>query len=285
MSNGIDIRQNEEKSIAMLAAQKQLYKDAKNFNYAVIVLSLIFPFLMSVLLVFFQNPSFKMASLIAVIVSIVLNILFGNFIKRKKELAAYIQQKFDVYVYKMPWDKRLFGEEKNVNREIDKYSRSILSDEREKKLLENWYTEPNTKKTILEGILGCQRENDSWDYELRQRARSFGIGAAIMMIILVFAIGVFNQDPKDLLFERVALIIPIVAWLSELVRILDEDIKRLKEVEIKINTGESKSMDELQEIQRDIYLHRKDAYIIPDQLYNLFKKKDEEREKRIAQMQ
>ena len=84
MSNGIDIRQNEEKSIAMLAAQKQLYKDAKNFNYAVIVLSLIFPFLMSVLLVFFQNPSFKMASLIAVIVSIVLNILFGNFIKRKR---------------------------------------------------------------------------------------------------------------------------------------------------------------------------------------------------------
>ena len=40
MSNGIATRQNEDNSIAMLAAQRQLYRDAKKFN-TVLVLSLI----------------------------------------------------------------------------------------------------------------------------------------------------------------------------------------------------------------------------------------------------
>ena len=39
MSNGIALRQNEEKAIAMLAAQRQLYNDAKKFGAISVVLS------------------------------------------------------------------------------------------------------------------------------------------------------------------------------------------------------------------------------------------------------
>lgn len=39
MSNGIAVRQNEEKAIAMLAAQRQLYNDAKKLGTISIVLS------------------------------------------------------------------------------------------------------------------------------------------------------------------------------------------------------------------------------------------------------
>ena len=44
MSNGIKIRQNEEKCIAMLAAQRQLYNDAKGLNLVLILISVILPF-------------------------------------------------------------------------------------------------------------------------------------------------------------------------------------------------------------------------------------------------
>ena len=44
MSNGIATRQNEDNSIAMLAAQRQLYRDAKKFNTVLVALSVWIPF-------------------------------------------------------------------------------------------------------------------------------------------------------------------------------------------------------------------------------------------------
>ena len=48
MSNGIATRQNEDNSIAMLAAQRQLYRDAKKFNTVLVALSVWIPFALSV---------------------------------------------------------------------------------------------------------------------------------------------------------------------------------------------------------------------------------------------
>lgn len=59
MSNGITERQNKDKYISYLAAQRQLYEE-------------------------------------------------------KRKTAAEIQQLFDIYVYQMPWDNRLFGSQKNL---------------------------------------------------------------------------------------------------------------------------------------------------------------------------
>lgn len=47
MSNGINQRQNEEKCVAMLAAQRQLYNDAKKLDWTSTVLSVLIPFLLS----------------------------------------------------------------------------------------------------------------------------------------------------------------------------------------------------------------------------------------------
>lgn len=285
MSNGIDIRQNEEKSIAMLAAQRQLYKNAKSFSCVVLLFSLIIPFGISVISIFVaQNQSLLIVSYIASIASMIISDVTSSCIKQNKKLAAYIQQKFDVYVYQMPWNKRLFGEEKNVDREIARYSKLILSNEQEKQRLKNWYTKPAAEKPILEGIISCQRENYSWDFELRRRVKNTAIVIASVLIILIFMIGVWNKESVLTLLGRIAFVIPIAKWLSGLVISLNEDMKRLEELEVKINSDGNNDMEDLQEIQRDLYEHRKECYTIPDFLYNWFKEKDEEREKRIAQM-
>lgn len=49
MSNGIGKRQNEEKSIAMLAAQRQLYSDVGALDSLNFVLSVILPVLFAIL--------------------------------------------------------------------------------------------------------------------------------------------------------------------------------------------------------------------------------------------
>ena len=43
-------------------------------------------------------------------------------------------------------------------------------------------------------------------------------------------------------------------------------------------------MDDLQDIQKALYEHRKGCYTIPNLIYNIFKKNDEDIVRRIAQM-
>lgn len=49
MNNGIVCRQNEEKSIKCLAAQRQIYNEVKKFDNVGIVFSVVLPLILSVL--------------------------------------------------------------------------------------------------------------------------------------------------------------------------------------------------------------------------------------------
>ena len=141
MSNGINQRQNEEKCVAMLAAQRQLYNDAKKLDWTSTVLSVLIPFLLSCILLFVSKDSpVGVISYIVSIVSMIFSFCVSGHIKNEKRMAAFIQQKFDTYVYTMPWNRRIFGDDKNVSSEIAQYSEKILSNNAEKEKLKNWYT-------------------------------------------------------------------------------------------------------------------------------------------------
>ena len=97
MSNGIAMRQNEEKAITMLAAQRQLYNDAKRFDAISVMLSVWLPFVMALILLFLpEESSWKSVSYILAIVSMLFSFVVDKRIDDKKKLAAYIQQNFDV---------------------------------------------------------------------------------------------------------------------------------------------------------------------------------------------
>ncbi len=133
MSNGINQRQNEEKCVAMLAAQRQLYNDAKKLDWTSTVLSVLIPFLLSCILLFVSKDSpVGVISYIVSIVSMIFSFCVSGHIKNEKRMAAFIQQKFDTYVYTMPWNRRIFGDDKNVSSEIAQYSEKILSNNAEK---------------------------------------------------------------------------------------------------------------------------------------------------------
>lgn len=97
----------------MLAAQRQLYRDAKKFNTVLVALSVWIPFALSVIILLIpENKEWKCISYILSIVSMIFSFVIDRCIEEKKQLAAFIQQKFDVYVYTMPWDKRFSGKVK-----------------------------------------------------------------------------------------------------------------------------------------------------------------------------
>ena len=285
MSNGIRLRQNEEHSIEMLAAQRQLYSNAKRYDWLSTALSVWIPFGMAIILVFIPEDS--LAGIVSYIVSItsaVISFIVDGIINNKKELAAAIQQKFDTYIYNMPWDTRIFGKNKNLNNEIAVYSSKILSDEEEKKSLYDWYTPLVDEKELKEGILSCQRENVWWDVGLRKRFKMGSIMAIIILCMAVFIMGICKNESTVKLLSRFAFVAPMLEWLFSTIKQLNKDINELQELDEIINDDESKSMEDLQDIQKLIFIHRKDCFAIPNFFYKHFKDNDEDKAHRAASM-
>ncbi|MCR5226123.1 MAG: hypothetical protein K6E27_02770 [Eubacterium sp.] len=285
MSNGIGLRQNEEHSIEMLAAQRELYREAKIFNYLSVSMSVWIPFVLSIVLLFIPAYSpLGGVSYILSITSAILSFITDKVIRDKKKLAAMIQQKFDIYVYRMPWDERIFGKNKNLNDQIVTYSKRILNTYQERESLTNWYASSIDEKEINEAILACQRENVCWDVGLRKR---FVKGIALIIILLctlVFIMGIVRNESIIRLLWRLAFVAPMVKWLLSTVSQLRIDINDLDELDNSINESTIKSMEDLQDIQKCIFDHRTKSYIIPDFFYKLFKDSDEDRMSRIASM-
>lgn len=285
MSNGILTRQNEENSIAMLAAQRQLYRDTKWFNTLFIAFSVWIPFSLAVILLIVpENVKWQYASYIISIGSMAFSFVVDKWIDEKKELAAFIQQKFDVYVYLMPWNDRIFGQNRNVNHKIVENSKKILSKQEEKDSLYNWYTPAIDNKNLLEGILFCQKENYWWDVGLRKRFRTISILMIIVLGMTVFMMGLLNNESVAQLLGRFAFVVPMINWLLNTVKQLNKDIKSLNALDDIINDNKDKTMDDLQDIQRMIFEHRKGCYPIPDFIYKLFKDNDEDKAHRGACM-
>lgn len=285
MSNGIAARQNENNSIAMLAAQRQLYRDAKKFNTLSVALSVWIPFALAVILLFIpENAEWKYLSYILSIVSMIFSFVIDKCIEEKKQLAAFIQQKFDVYVYTMPWDKRIFGKDKNIDHEIATYSKKVLKNPQEKNKLKDWYTPGVDEKNTIDGILACQRENFWWDVGLRKRFRFASVTLIIILFVAILTMGLWKNERITELLWRLSFVVPMLKWLLDTVKKLNKDISTLQELDGDINNNEMKTMDDLQDIQKVIFQHRKGCYAIPECIYNICKDNDEDRAYRAARM-
>ena len=68
------------------------------------------------------------------------------------------------------------------------------------------------------------------------------------------------------------------------IRYRNKDISILLVVDGDINNNEMKTMEDLQDIQKVIFQHRKGCYAIPEIIYNIFKDNDEDRAYREARM-
>ena len=134
MNNGIVERQNEEKYICYLAAQRQLYNEAKRLDGIEILFSVVLPLFFAALqLIISDNTYLNATSYVLSIISMGISLLFGSYIDRKKETAAEIQQHFDLYVYQMPWDNKLFGLQRNITHVVAEKAKLLLKKHQQKK--------------------------------------------------------------------------------------------------------------------------------------------------------
>ena len=107
---------------------------------------------------------------------------------------------------------------------------------------------------------------------------------ATVLIAVILAMGLWKNERIIELLCRVVFIAPMLKWLLDTIKKLNKDISTLQELDSDINNNETKTMEDLQDIQKVIFQHRKGCYAIPECIYNIFKDNDEDRAYREARM-
>lgn len=284
MINGITDRQNEEKSINLLAAQRQLYNEVKCVNGIGVLFSVFIPLALAIAQLIIENVTLSAVSYVASITSMFIGLVVSAYVKRKNKLAAEVQQHFDIYVYQMQWDTKLFGKMRDVTHCVIEKSKKLYIKPGEREKLIDWYTSPVGKVELEKGILLCQKENFHWDVSLRKRYKTFCFIMIVVLTVAILALNIIKNDPTSMLLYRFAFIIPMLQWLFKIVDQLNDDVENLKECDELLNSSATQTMNELQEIQSKIYNHRRSCLAIPNWFYNRNKDNDEDTAHRSVTM-
>ena len=282
--NKIPETQLEPTQLKRLAAQRQLYTDAKAIQKIQIGLSALGPPILVVLVEYFcLLPVY--AACCGIIVTL-LNILgFTPWRQSLKKKAAKIQELFDCDVLELNWRELTVGSRVEMET-IEKYALKHKRKDRDYSKLENWYPKDVGELPIHIGRVVCQRENCWWDAQLRRRYVRLVILTLGIFAVIALYLGIkggFSPEKSIL-----ALVIPLMpAYVlgiqqrkenTESATRLDELRKYAEGLWEKALQGTAS--EELTHASRDlqdmIYNSRRKNPLILDEFYKLFKKKDEE---------
>lgn len=284
MINDISSKQNKPKYLKLLAAQRQLYSEAKFIQSIRLMLSVPLAIILSILALIIPNVSVYTA-LYGIFVTFFDIVLFSQQQKDIQEKAAKIQQQFDCDVLELDWNQ--FNIDNYIPIEtIDEYSQKFQARNKEPKLL-NWYAVEVKKLPIWKARVICQRSNVWWDAKLRRRYANYALILFFILLFVLFLLGIVG----GLTTENFILTIvnPLAPALILTFRQYQEQKESATKLDNLFNNAESLfnelsqnnlNQQEIEEksyrLQNQIYENRRCNPPIPDWFYKLSRDKNEE---------
>lgn len=265
MNNGNEILKAQEKAanIKLLAAQRQMYSNAKKYSGAATFLSLFIPIIVT-LLQGFITIQYWVLVLIAFIIFIAGNRL-GKLARNLIESAAQTQQSFDSNVFDMPFDNSNITVGK-----IEKHSKKYAKRHGESNL-HRWYTVPIDGMNEFDAISSCQLQNAKWTKRLVTRYFMSGLIVALIIALSIAAEVVLGQTSWENLF----FLLPICEWIFNRFFGMISLRKKAGKLEGDTEHYVLNTKENIEIIQNDIYDYRSSTVLIPDWFYKLFKRRDE----------
>lgn len=283
--NNIPQEQNNLRQLERLAAQHQLYSDAKLLQLISIVISVPLAILASILVAIFPKTA-AFAGLYGIITTLLDILVFSRLQKSVQERAAKIQQLFDYDI--LQFDQSRLDDKINIEPEIiidasNKFKRKDST----YSTLQDWYPVRVGQQPLYIARIICQRSNILWDSQLRQRYSNWLIIVFIVLTVIVFLIGLIG----GLTLEKFVLAVlnPLTPAFvfgcrqyiehkeaaTRLDQLRENAEALLQEVKKKLSPHdiETKSYS----LQAQIYDNRRRSPLIFDWLYFWLKRKDEER--------
>lgn len=291
--NSIVPKQSEDDQLILLAAQRQLYSDAKTIQLINIILSIPVVVILSVLVLKFSDLA-VVSGFYGYIVAFLGLVFFNPRQKKLQEQAAKIQQRFDCYVLQMDCSK--FNIENRRDPElIYRKNKKYLRNHQNHSHLKNWYPICVAEVPIEYARLICQRTNCWWDAQLRRRYVKWVLGIMIILSVFIFVIGFIN----GLTLEKLLLVVllplaPILLFGTQ--QYLDnkeaayrlDNLKQLADSYWEQAINQQLSSDEITQLsyrlQDNIYDNRSNNPLIFNKIYNRLRDEDEEQMNKVAEV-
>jgi hypothetical protein len=204
--NNIPQEQNTPHQLERLAAQRQLYSDAKNIQNINIILSIPSVIIWSILIAFF--PSLQIyAALWGLSVTLLEQAIFSHSQKNLQEKAAKIQQLFDCDIFELDWSQLCSGSRPEPELIVSSSAKYRKKDPNYSNL-KDCYPVSVGKLPIHEARLICQRSNIWWDAKQKLRYCKLILFGLIAITIIVFLVGLVG----GLTLEKfvLAIVIPLL---------------------------------------------------------------------------
>jgi len=271
--SSIAARQNEDYSLTLLAAQRQMYSSGKRARLYGVLGSGVLAIIAPIVLLFFP----QYGSLMVIAGGMWFIIVFASLRSQENvfKVAAKVQEEFDVELFRLPWNDILVGP--HVTRElIYEASRAFRGD---RTALRDWYPEVSNLPHYI-GVLVCQRSNIVWEWRLR---RGYGWAVAILAsILLISGVTLGCWLGETLLNWLFGVFFPsLPAYLYGLETSLTQfrTANEVEEFEERVNELWRKALlepqivnaEQCRRIQDRIFIHRRNALPIPDSWYKLLR--------------
>ncbi len=283
--NNICQQQNTERGLELLAAQRQLYSDAKKLQIISVFIGVPVVITWSILGAVFP-PFLVYAALWGITATFLDLLLFSRLQKSVQEKAAKIQQIFDCEVLQFDWAKLNCGIRINPETIVDasnKYKRKNSN----YSALRDWYPISVCQLPIHQARIICQRSNIWWDANLRRRYSNWIIITLIILTTIVFLISLVGglSLAKFLLAVIAPLTPAFVLGLRQYsehheaaARLdrLHENAENILDKIINKKLMEEDIERESYSLQVEIYENRRRSPSILDWFYSLLRRKHEE---------
>jgi SMODS-associating 4TM effector domain len=290
--NRIPQEQNTQRRLDLLAAQRQLYSDAKSLQMISLIISVPLIIVWSIFVALFPLLAVY-AGLWGIAATLLELLVFSRLQKSTQEKAAKVQQMFDCEVLQFSWASLNCGirvEPETIIDASNKFRRKNFN----YSSLQDWYPTSIGQLPISQARIICQRSNVWWDSQLRRRYSSWIIIILVALtttVLLISLIGGLTLE-KFLLAVLAPLTPAFVFGLrqytehNETAARLDrlrEDAEALIQEVIDGRFTQQNLERESHSLQTQIYDNRRRSPLIFDWLYVRLRDKDDEQMNRGAE--
>ena len=265
-------RQNDQRSLDRLVAQRFLYRQAKKIEGLRLLSVIVVAGLLLWGLAVERESISQWATLIVVLLWFLDQVVMVPLIGRIKAEAATIQEEFDCFVLDIPWSEHGAVERPTPDRvnELARKGRKLAA---VKKGLEDWYGGDEIPTEALAARLHCQRVNCRWDGRLRKEwIAAVCIVLAVLGVIGLVVGALFGVSLLDVVLATAATL-RLVAWLW--MEVQGQSVAKNRMVKLQGylsrtdgHNGQTNVCD-VRLAQALIFEHRRSCPAVPDWFYRL----------------
>ena len=274
MAISIYEKQNDIILLKCLAAQRKEYSIVKRIKFLKLLFSVGLVTVLTILTTLIDNDYLSSVFTVLNMFILVVSKNIEKVIEEKQLHAAAIQNYFDACCFNAVSDQQLISINTIfVESEIADIVSSIDS---KLESVKNWYSDFSSFSSYKQ-ILYCQNENINWDARLRKFYKKIIIVFAIIGVMLLVIYGIATNIVFNSWMTIISFFLVIADCVYNTVHILNSDIRRLsklssvhKKAEVNSCSGLENYTD-LLELQKLIYEHRQNCFLIPDFIYKIKK--------------